>query len=106
MSAGCADRRALTGTDPQTDETDGRAAIAAISGMIVARHLTPGDRRRQEPLNRSFLIPSALIFDSNVEPGMPSLAAAPDGPDTRPLLEARASSIICRSRATSSSASG
>src|SRR6266446_5515929 len=62
--------------------------------------------RRQEPLNRSFLIPSVLIFDSNVEPGMPSFAAAPDGPDTRPLLPASAASIICLSRATSSSASG
>ena len=31
------------------------------------------------PLNRSFLMPSALIFESNVDPGMPSFAAAPDG---------------------------
>ena len=44
----------------------------------VFRQGRRGDRD-QEPLNRSFLIPSALIFDSNVEPRMPSFAAAPDG---------------------------
>src|SRR5271169_3910027 len=38
-----------------------------------------------------------LIFDSRVEGGIPSLAAAPDGPDTRPLVSARAAPIILRS---------
>jgi hypothetical protein len=89
-------------------ESDGLRAELSAPAPISRQNdaARPGGRRRQEPMNRSFLIPSALIFDSNVEPGMPSFAAAPDGPDTRPLLEARASSIICRSRATSSSASG
>jgi hypothetical protein len=54
---------------------------------------------RHEPLNRSFLIPSDLIFDSNVEPGMPSFAAAPDGPETRPLIAARAASATALLRA-------
>jgi hypothetical protein len=38
-----------------------------------------------------------LIFDSKVEGGIPSMAAAPDGPDTRPPDSARAESIILRS---------
>src|SRR5260221_13388318 len=39
------------------------------------------------------LIFSDLIFDSRVDPGRPSLAAAPDGPDTWPPLSRRAASI-------------
>lgn len=38
-----------------------------------------------------------LIFDSKVEAGIPRMAAAPDGPDTRPPASARAESIILRS---------
>src|SRR5438552_6429354 len=52
------------------------------------------------PLKRCLLIFSALIFDSRVLPGTPSLAAAPDGPDTRPPHSRKAASI----RAFSSSA--
>src|SRR5260370_11645946 len=44
---------------------------------------------------------SDLIFVSRVDPGMPSLAAAPDGPDTRPPLSRRATSIISFSWAAS-----
>src|SRR5258707_6604438 len=47
------------------------------------------------------LIFSDLIFDSNVDPGKPSLAAAPDGPDTCPPLSRRAASIISFSWAAS-----
>src|SRR5579862_342833 len=39
------------------------------------------------------LIFSALIFDSRVVLGTPSLAAAPDGPDTRPRHSRKAASI-------------
>ena len=45
-------------------------------------------------LKRFLLIFSDLIFDSKVDPGKPSLAAAPDGPDTCPPLSRRAASII------------
>lgn len=45
-------------------------------------------------LKRCFVILSALIFDSSVDTGMPSLAAAPEGPATRPLLSVNAVSII------------
>jgi hypothetical protein len=43
--------------------------------------------------NRCQFMPSRRIFDSSVWRGIPSLAAAPDGPDTRPRLSASAASI-------------
>jgi hypothetical protein len=49
---------------------------------------------REIPLNRFLLILSALIFDSRVVPGMPSLAAAPDGPDTRAPHSRKAASMM------------
>src|SRR5215472_16202058 len=60
----------------------------------------------QMVLKRCVLIFSDLIFESRVDRGMPSLTAAPNGPDTRPLVSARAVSILSFSRATSSSESG
>ena len=45
------------------------------------------------PLKRFLLILNALIFDSNVVRGMASLAAAPDGPYTRPPHSRKAASI-------------
>src|SRR5262249_14257727 len=45
-------------------------------------------------LKRFLLIFSDLILCSNVDRGMPSLAAAPAGPYTRPPLSRRAASII------------
>src|SRR6266849_3015702 len=45
-------------------------------------------------LKRCLSIFSDLIFDSRVDPGMPSLAAAPDSPPTRPRLSRRAASMI------------
>ncbi len=52
-------------------------------------------------LKSFLLIFSDLIFDSKVDPGRPSLAAAPDGPDTCPPLSRRAASIISFSWAAS-----
>ena len=46
------------------------------------------------PRKRFLLIPRARIFDSSVERAMPSRAAAPVGPNTRPPLARRASSMI------------
>jgi hypothetical protein len=48
-------------------------------------------------LKRCLLIFSNLIFDSSVDPAIPNLAAAPDGPDTFPPLSANAASIIALS---------
>src|SRR5271165_6171085 len=45
-------------------------------------------------LKRFLSILSDLIFESRVEPGIPSLAAAPDGPETLPPLSRKAASII------------
>src|SRR5215831_6756608 len=59
----------------------------------------------QRVLKRCVLIFSDLIFESRVDRGMPSLAAAPEGPDTRPLVSANAASILSFSRVTSSSES-
>src|SRR5262252_9262039 len=47
----------------------------------------------QADLNRCFAIPSLLIFVSSVDLGIPSLAAAPDGPAIRPRLCAKADSM-------------
>src|SRR5260370_10379888 len=52
-------------------------------------------------LKRFLLIFSDLIFDSKVDPGKPSLAAASDGPDTCPPLSRRAASMISFSWAAS-----
>ncbi len=49
---------------------------------------------REIPLKRFLLILSALIFDSRVVPGMPSLTAAPDGPDTRAPHSRKAASMM------------
>src|SRR5581483_3045401 len=57
-------------------------------------------------LNCRLSILSDLILESRVDCGMPSLAAAPDGPDTLPLLSVSAASISCLSWAASLSASG
>src|SRR5208283_485201 len=52
-------------------------------------------------LKRFLSILSDLIFESRVEPGIPSLTAAPEGPDTLPLLSSSAASIISFSREAS-----
>ena len=45
-------------------------------------------------INLCFLIFSCLIFESSVDRGIPSLAAAPSGPATLPLQSANAVSMI------------
>src|SRR5499427_7017023 len=45
-------------------------------------------------LNRYLLIPRRLIFESSVRDASPNLAAAPAGPEMRPLDSASAASII------------
>src|SRR6516162_872920 len=49
-------------------------------------------------LKRFLSIFSDLIFESSVDPGIPSLTAAPEGPDTLPPLSRRAASMIAFSR--------
>src|SRR5215813_3293156 len=45
-------------------------------------------------------MPSRRIFDSSVWRGIPSFAAAPEGPDIRPWVSARTASIISTSRSS------
>src|ERR1700719_3972673 len=52
-------------------------------------------------LKRFLLMFSDRIFISSVDRAIPSLAAAPDGPNTRPWLSRRACSIISFSVAAS-----
>src|SRR5262245_49325033 len=61
-------------------------------GMATARMVA--DVNHPDAVNRRFSIPSCLIFDSSVEGGIPSLAAAPLGPATFPRLLANAVSIM------------
>src|SRR5258706_7798238 len=58
---------------------------AAFGGVPRIQNV-PKDRRSegQRPRNLSLSIPSAAIFESSVCRGIPSLAAAPDAPATRP----------------------
>src|SRR5215470_10407462 len=49
-----------------------------------------GSANAQGMRKECLLMPSALIFASSVERGMPSLAAAPEGPATRPCVSASA----------------
>src|SRR6516164_1875467 len=46
-------------------------------------------------LKRFLSIFSDLIFESSVDPEIPSLTAAPEGPDTLPPLSKRAASLFC-----------
>ena len=64
--------------------------LAALSDAI-------SDENPQVPdgcLKRFLLMLSDRIFDSRVDRAIPSLAAAPDGPNVRPWDSRRASSII------------
>jgi hypothetical protein len=45
-------------------------------------------------LKRCLLIFNDRIFESSDEGEIPTLATAPDGPDTRPLDSAKAASIM------------
>src|SRR5213594_386167 len=53
--------------------------------------------RLQRNLNFVLSILNALILWSRVDGGIPSLAAAPEGPETRPLVSASTASIVSRS---------
>ena len=52
-------------------------------------------------MKRRLSIPKPAIFESRVCRGIPSFAAAPEGPEIRPWLSANADSIISFSRSVS-----
>src|SRR5262245_10504393 len=66
----------------------------AINGLPPFCETLRDTSGRQASVNRRFSIFSCLIFDSRVEAGIPSVAAAPCGPATFPRLLASAFSII------------
>lgn len=80
-----------------------RTDQGAIVSRLKIKSATDRDRAalalrlggdQEADVNRAFSIFNCLIFDSNVDGGIPSLAAAPRGPATLPLLLARAALII------------
>lgn len=64
------------------------------SGSLMTLRLRKGPQLSGFVLKRFLSISSDLIFDSSVDRGMPNFAAAPVGPNTRPRLAFRASSIM------------
>src|SRR6266403_1267317 len=62
--------------------------------LRISRVQTLATTRDQADLNRLLSIPKMLIFESRVCRGIPSFAAAPDGPAIRPPASAKAASII------------
>src|SRR6266852_3448993 len=69
-----------------------KLGVYCASKFLVMR-VGPHDKGCTD-LKRCLLIPKLVIFDSRVCRGMPSLVAAPDGPETRPPHSANAVSII------------
>src|SRR2546422_10290891 len=70
-----------------------RGAAEALAGDISHGNVRSACYRYGSlPLKRFLSTLSERIFDSSVDRGTPSLAAAPGGPDTRPLLAASAAS--------------
>jgi hypothetical protein len=67
---------------------DGTSGSAEFSGV------KQGGTYHYSDINLRFLIFSCLIFESSVDRGIPSFAAAPSGPATFPLLSVSAVSII------------
>ena len=65
--------------------------------LEITRVLKISGKYFQLNLNWLLLIFKALIRASRVDGAIWSLTAAPDGPETRPLVSARAASIFSRS---------
>jgi len=80
------------GPNPLLDQSKGRAirtpllhqGLARTNVSIFRDFLNGGENQPGWDLNRYLSIPRRLIFESRVEVGSPSLAAAPCGPDTGP----------------------
>ena len=92
----CLKLRVLRGIEDYEFRNITGIAIDAVSGWWCQSHPEgePTFFRGTYPLKRFLLIFNALIFDSRVVPGMPSLAAAPEGPCTLPPHSRRAASIM------------
>ncbi len=92
---------------PHLRRGSGRAEETHMSwqGARASRYRASGyaDARFEgHTLNRCLSIPRLAIFDSRVWCGIPSSAAAPRGPETRPWHSANAASIAFLSRPANS----
>src|SRR5215831_8259458 len=67
----------------------------------MQRYVFPNGYLEAARLDPYLSMPSRRIFDSSVWRGIPSFAAAPEGPEIRPRVSARAASIISTSRFSS-----
>lgn len=88
FSGGVAGSRSRNDDLTAHDSSDDRAPSQELFGFAS---------ESQPNLNRVLLILSALILDSRVDRGIPSLAAAPKGPEIRPLVSASVASMISHS---------
>jgi hypothetical protein len=70
--------------------------IQHSASLHQSRFKIGGKLQLQLYLNRRLSIFKAVILSSRVEGDKASFTAAPDGPETRPLLSASAASIISR----------
>ena len=87
---------------PRLRESDGRKFLEHVQERfrrVGERQLTTF--RALAVLKRYLPIFNEAIFDSNVDRLIPTFAAAPDGPNTRPPLSRKANSIISFSWAPS-----
>ena len=71
----------------------GRAVVTLDKWRVSTARFATRATRAYPVLNRFLSMCSERIFDSRVERGMPSFAAAPSGPATRPREPARAVSM-------------
>src|SRR5215468_5697037 len=75
-----------------------RAELVRIEREKANAELGYPSLRGPDFLNRRLSKPRLAIFDSRVWWGIPSFAAAPRGPETRPWHSVNAASITFRSR--------
>jgi len=77
------------------------AIFCVLKKFTTDRKTSTSPQISDKVLKRSLSIFSDLIFDSKVDRGIPNLAAAAVGPDTRPRVSFSATSIMCFSCARS-----
>ena len=86
----------------RTSERRGGDAFSVARNVDAVHYPEPRVHAGGGTLNRRLSMPRPAIFDSRVWRGIPSFAAAPRGPETRPWHSARAASIAFLSRSANS----
>jgi hypothetical protein len=80
----------MQGTETKALEGNSMTKIREVPNFRESK----SNRGYCSAINLCFLMFNCLIFESSVERGIPSFAAAPSGPATFPLLSAKAASMI------------